>query len=150
MPKFFRTIRKKLIEEDNVRKYFLYAIGEILLVVIGILIALQVNNWNEDRKDSARTQQYLISLRTDLQEDLNMLQVEYDIAYDDSLQLISQLKRLNDGNIHPDTVKNILIRDVDYFIRAPRAFNRKTYTTLLSTGDIGLLNDELAQRLVNL
>jgi len=79
-----------------------------------------------------------------------MLQVEYDIAYDDSLQLISQLKRLNDGNIHPDTVKNILIRDVDYFIRAPRAFNRKTYTTLLSTGDIGLLNDELAQRLVNL
>jgi len=50
MLKFFRTIRKKLIEEDNVRKYLLYAIGEILLVVIGILIALQVNNWNEERK----------------------------------------------------------------------------------------------------
>jgi len=51
MIRFFRTIRKKLIEEDNVRKYLLYAIGEILLVVIGILIALQVNNWNEERKD---------------------------------------------------------------------------------------------------
>jgi hypothetical protein len=50
MLKFFRTIRKKLIKEDNVRKYLLYAIGEILLVVIGILIALQINNWNEDRK----------------------------------------------------------------------------------------------------
>jgi len=49
MLKFFRTIRKKLIDEDNVRKYLLYAIGEILLVVIGILIALQVNNWNEQR-----------------------------------------------------------------------------------------------------
>jgi hypothetical protein len=47
MLKFFRTIRKKLIEEYNVRKYLLYAIGEILLVVIGILIALQVNNWND-------------------------------------------------------------------------------------------------------
>jgi hypothetical protein len=47
MLKFFRTIRKKLIEQNNVRKYMLYAIGEILLVVIGIFIALQVNNWNE-------------------------------------------------------------------------------------------------------
>jgi len=54
MLKFFRTIRKKLIEEDNVRKYLLYAIGEILLVVIGILIALQVNNWNEARADAAQ------------------------------------------------------------------------------------------------
>ena len=43
----FRKIRKKLIEDDNIRKYLLDAIGEIPLVVIGILIALQVNNWNE-------------------------------------------------------------------------------------------------------
>ena len=57
MLKFFRKIRKKLIEHpskgrtgDNVRKYLLYAIGEILPVVIGILIALQINNWNELRK----------------------------------------------------------------------------------------------------
>jgi len=51
MLKFFRTIRKKLIEQDNVRKYLLYAVGEILLVVIGILIALQINNWNEFSKN---------------------------------------------------------------------------------------------------
>lgn len=60
-----------------------------------------------------------------------MLQVDYNIAYDDSLQLTSQQKRLIDSKISPDTVKHILIRDVDYYIRAPRAFNRKTYTTLL-------------------
>jgi len=58
MIRFFRTIRKKLIEEDNVRKYLLYAVGEILLVVIGILIALQINNWNENRKNRILENEY--------------------------------------------------------------------------------------------
>lgn len=46
----FRRIREQLIASGSLTKYLLYAIGEILLVVIGILIALQINNWNEDRK----------------------------------------------------------------------------------------------------
>lgn len=50
MIKFFRKIRQKLLTENKFRKYLLYAIGEIILVVIGILIALQINNWNETRK----------------------------------------------------------------------------------------------------
>lgn len=48
---FFKKIRKSLIESDRVRKYLIYAIGEIALVVIGILIALQVNSWNQTRLD---------------------------------------------------------------------------------------------------
>jgi len=146
----FRRIRQKLIDSGSITKYLLYAIGEILLVVIGILIALQVNNWNEERKDRSRADQYLTSLRMDLQEDLIMLQVGFDIAYDDSVELISQLQRLNENINQADTVKNILINEMDYYIRAPRPFNRKTYTTLLSTGDIGLLSDDVAQRLVQL
>ncbi len=81
MLRFFRTIRKKLIEHplkgrtgDNVRKYLLYAIGEILLVVIGILIALQVNNWNEERKLNLLEVSYYESLLQDLQTD----STEYD------------------------------------------------------------------------
>ena len=50
MIKFFRHIRQNLIMENKTSKYLKYAIGEIILVVIGILIALQVNNWNENRK----------------------------------------------------------------------------------------------------
>ena len=50
MIKFFRNIRQSLIMEKNTAKYLKYAIGEIVLVVIGILIALQINNWNEQRK----------------------------------------------------------------------------------------------------
>ena len=50
MIKFFRHIRQSLIMENKTSKYLKYAIGEIVLVVIGILIALQINNWNESRK----------------------------------------------------------------------------------------------------
>ena len=49
MIKFFRHIRKNLLMENKTSKYFKYAIGEIVLVVIGILIALQINNWNDRR-----------------------------------------------------------------------------------------------------
>ena len=62
MLRFFRLIRRKLIEEENARRYFYYALGEIFLVVIGILIALQINNWNEQRLESDREQQALENL----------------------------------------------------------------------------------------
>ena len=51
MIKFFRKIRQNLLSQGKTGKYFKYAIGEIILVVIGILIALQINNWNEYQKD---------------------------------------------------------------------------------------------------
>ena len=50
MIKFFRKIRQNLLSEGKTGKYMKYAVGEIILVVIGIIIALQINNWNEDRK----------------------------------------------------------------------------------------------------
>ena len=53
MIKFFRKIRQRLLTENKFSKYLLYAFGEILLVVIGILIALQINNWNEEVKAHA-------------------------------------------------------------------------------------------------
>ena len=49
MLKFFRQLRRRLLTDNKFSKYLLYAVGEILLVVIGILIALEVNNWNENR-----------------------------------------------------------------------------------------------------
>lgn len=62
MLRFFQDIRRRLIMPDNVRKYLIYAVGEIFLVVIGVLIALQVNNWNEMWKEKKRSQKALISL----------------------------------------------------------------------------------------
>ncbi|MDP5092080.1 MAG: DUF6090 family protein [Polaribacter sp.] len=66
MIKFFRKIRQNLFMENKTSKYFKYAIGEIVLVVIGILIALQINNWNEVRKDQKQEIKLLKQLQTDL------------------------------------------------------------------------------------
>lgn len=64
---FFRKTRKKLADNNKPAKYFRYAIGEIFLVVIGILIALQVNNWNNDRKNRIRENVFVNQLAADLQ-----------------------------------------------------------------------------------
>ncbi len=66
MIKFFRKIRQKLLSEKKFSKYLLYAIGEIVLVVIGILIALQISNWNENRKDSIYKKKLVNNLMLDL------------------------------------------------------------------------------------
>ena len=64
--KIFRNIRQKLASENKVMAYLRYAIGEILLVVIGILIALQINNWNENRKLLKQEIEIYKELKSDL------------------------------------------------------------------------------------
>lgn len=66
MIKFFRRIRQNLLSENKFSKYLIYAIGEILLVVIGILIALQINTWNDGRKGKAKEVETLRQLNVDL------------------------------------------------------------------------------------
>ncbi len=73
MIKFFRKIRQNLLNEGKTGKYFKYAIGEILLVVIGILIALQINNWNENRKERSQEQELLLQLHSEFQSNLEQL-----------------------------------------------------------------------------
>ncbi len=67
MLRFFRQIRHKLLVENRVSRYLLYAIGEIFLVVIGILIALQIDNWNEKRKERILYVNYLVRLKSDFE-----------------------------------------------------------------------------------
>lgn len=69
MIKFFRHIRQQLLADSKFSRYLIYAIGEIILVVIGILIALQINNWNEGRKEAKHEQAILSNLVEDLKAD---------------------------------------------------------------------------------
>lgn len=89
MLRIFRNIRKTLMEQNKIRAYLLYAVGEILLVVIGILIALQVNNWNEARIQQNQEQQTLSSLLAELQINVVIL--------DGCLQEINMVKEYADS-----------------------------------------------------
>ena len=74
MLRFFRQIRQNLFTDNKFRKYLLYAVGEVLLVVIGILIALQINNWNEERKTRLQDREFLNNLKVELSVDIAALQ----------------------------------------------------------------------------
>lgn len=74
MIKFFRRIRQRLLSESKFRKYLIYAIGEIILVVIGILIALQVSNWNQQREAGEKEQLLLEALHNEFLENKDQLE----------------------------------------------------------------------------
>lgn len=94
MIKFFRGIRKKIISENKSiiwnTNYFKYALGEILLVVVGILIALQINNWNESRKIRAQESKILSSIHSDLQS----CKKELDFGAESSVLLGNRLRKI--------------------------------------------------------
>lgn len=73
MIKIFRKIRQNLLEKGKTSQYLKYALGEILLVVIGILIALQINNWNQESKDNKALNEYLAKVKSHTMEDLIQL-----------------------------------------------------------------------------
>ena len=79
MINFFRKIRRKLADDNKPLKYARYAIGEIVLVVIGILIALQINNWNEWRKDREKEKIILTDLADNIKINIQSLQNDIDL-----------------------------------------------------------------------
>lgn len=138
---FFRKIRQRLWSQNQFSKYLLYALGEILLVVIGILIALRVNNWNETIKAVKTETLYLTNLTRDLRDQLETseTQIGYENQfYEASLSLLQDYIN-QDG----------LILDSAFFVKgtflcARRTFivNDPTYTDLISSGNIKFITDD--------
>ena len=96
MLKLWRRLRLKLIGQGNLKRYLIYAIGEILLVMVGILLALQVNNWNEIRKERKQEINLLIRLQSDLESNLSEVNNLYKITTIRSQAKDSILFFLND------------------------------------------------------
>ena len=86
MINFFRKIRRKLADDNKPLKYMRYAIGEIVLVVIGILIALPINNWNVRKQESQLESEYLRNLIDDLSKDTTYF-IETDVRFDSMVNL---------------------------------------------------------------
>ena len=125
MLKFFRRIRQEFLAENKTSKYLLYALGEILLVVIGILIALQINNWNELSKLKDLEKVSLIELNNSLEEGVDELNegIEYCTKILDKILLLK--KHIHAKKPYEDYLDSLWIYPVlGYEIRPNRsAFN---------------------------
>ena len=143
MIRFFRKIRQEFLAERRFSKYLLYAIGEIILVVIGILIALQINNWNEGRKNHALVENYKVGLLEDLTKD--SIDIRMAIAYirDDSATLKGFEDRITTATEALDTMYHIARYEYNFLIYGKWDYNSDTYNVLTSTGDIALFDNEI-------
>ena len=149
MLKFFGQIRQRLIHENRFSKYLLYAIGEIALVVIGILIALQINNWNEERKYSLESSEIKMALLNDLRKDSLMLSDYVSLMERFKGQNSNLLERWNQENANKDTLINIVQEFIPTFDNI-LSFNNNTYQSIVSSGKIALLDSDLQSRLLEL
>ncbi|WP_167611338.1 DUF6090 family protein [Maribellus sediminis] len=150
MIKFFRNIRKKLAAENKASAYLRYAVGEILLVVIGILIAVQVNNWNEARKE--RIQEHLLvqSIISDLKMDTLMINQTLRILKEDTTQVFGFIKRMSDSKVTIDTLVQIARFEFDPRLHVSTTFTDNTFKSLLSTGSLNILDNWLQDELLQI
>ena len=127
---FFRKIRYQLATENRLFKYARYAFGEILLVVIGILIALQINNWNERQKDIQNSRNYLIEFKKDLIRDtLSFSQGKHTL----SREMEEELWALNRIAYTPAEADSILLaKNTVYF---ERKISIRTFQNVQNSGN---------------
>jgi hypothetical protein len=146
MIRFFRPIRQRFLSENKFRRYLLYAVGEILLVVIGILIALQVDNWNKNRSQQKEAVTFYQNTMQQLLEDRQNFQSQIEHnnrnigPFNYAIALIGANNRID-----MDSLGSITGMLVDY-----SDFDRQgnIYETIVNSGDVKLLkNEEIKKRL---
>ena len=145
MIKFFRRIRRQLLSESKFSKYLLYAIGEIVLVVIGILIALSINNWNQKRRNVAEEIVILTNLKEDLKADIKGYNKTIDWLKSRQANVDSVLHYLGNPSVFVSDAKLAywLITSgyiLDYTPVYP------TYTEIIGSGKLSLIESEEIKR----
>lgn len=129
-------------------RYLLYAIGEILLVVIGILIALQVNNWNEKRKNFNQIEKYAKSLIEDIQDDIEMIEVIKFTAEQINIRIDSLTNYVRDKKM--DEISNLQLINYTWIqVYRPYAWNRATLDELKSSGNLNLIEKKELVKLIS-
>jgi hypothetical protein len=133
-----------LLTENKFSKYLLYAIGEIVLVVIGILIALQINNFNEQRKDREKEQVVLKQLKEDYETDLIQLRQKMEMRDEIVLSALNVLKAID----YPGKI----VRD-SLIMNLAKVDNDPTFdpiqNDLISSGNLRLIKNEKLKRLLS-
>jgi hypothetical protein len=146
---FLRKIRLSLIGSGSLRKYTFYAIGEIALVVIGILIALQINNWNENQKLFKESVKIKVGLQKDLKKD-SLLLSKHIKEFNPLIEKIENLIfRYSQKDANLDTFK-ILLEEFRPTYNLIWSFNITTFQTIVSNGKLDLLDDPIKKAVLEL
>ena len=141
MIKFFRNIRQNLLMENKTGKYFKYAVGEIVLVVIGILIALQINNWNTHRIERLKEDSYLVNLKRDLNNQLEM--IERNLSGEEFIyNSLTKAKSNFEKHKKFRAVKEDIVLMSSMNDRYTFTITSPTYTELISTGNLDLITNK--------
>lgn len=149
MIKLFRNIRKKLIEQGKTTNYLKYAIGEIILVVIGILIALQINNNNELNKQRSKEVQFLKNLKSDLIFEESELERYTGIRESIVNSAQIALEHFNGKPVENVQAFNYHTFNVGIWQEFPR--NNNTFLELINSGNFTIIsNDSIKNGLLNL
>ena len=148
MIKFFRKIRQSLLAENKFSKYLIYAIGEIALVVIGILIALQINNWNEERKKETLMITNIKSIAEDIQADIKDIQKTKKLLHKQIIAANYVIPILESENrIIKDSLKFIM--DFNSFTTTPIISERpNTWNQINSSGTVSEFPDTKLSKLL--
>lgn len=147
MIKFFRKILQNLLSEGNTGKYLKYAVGEILLVVIGILIALTINNLNEESKKEKLKNGYIKSFHSDLAADVILFEKQL-AGFEQLLMGDSELsRRLSSLNAKSDTLIKIARFEFTPYFDPSNELNLNTFNAMISTGNLDLLERDFAKKI---
>ena len=148
MIKFFRKIRQNLLSEGKTGKYFKYAVGEIVLVVIGILIALQLNNLNDERKTENLRQVYYEQLLQDFEKDKAYIK-EHSSIIDSNMVKVKAFKEIYNQPNQPIFQIISESTNLDWAFRNVQ-FKSNTISTLENTGDVKLIPPNIREKLISL
>lgn len=137
--KLFRKIRQTLIKEGNLKRYLLYAIGEILLVMIGISLAFQVNTWNDNQIKKASEIKYYENIRDQIADDKALItqQTHFNDHYMAQFKYANEIIETNDRT-RMDTL-GLIIRNLTQYSDFDKKGN--IYETLVNSGEIKLLRN---------
>jgi len=139
---FFRKIRHDLIANSKSFRYFKYAIGEVVLVVLGILIAIQINYWNEQRKNNLRKEVYIQRLNHDLARDTINLN-NYIASCEKAIRAWRKTERqIDKPNATTDSIIEIATSMGLHPTIPMEELHNSTFNSLLSTGDIDLFQED--------
>jgi hypothetical protein len=148
MIKFFRKIRHKLLTEKRIKAYLIYGIGEIILVVIGILIALSINNSNEQRKQNVQIAKYAKSFVQDLEKDIAMMDTINNTAKYISIRIDSLANYVRNSKV--EEISNLDVICLTWVrLYRPYSWNRATLDEIKNSGSLRLINNEdISKRIV--